>query len=236
MSTRIGVIADAHANLPATRAALTALEEAGCDLTIHMGDAIGIGPHPREVMELLLDLSGAVLLLGNHDELFAFDQLRNPPEWISDGELEHQRWTHAQLPNEWRERVAKWPLTHEVTIGSTTIRFQHYAINDGGFGPISRDNLAHELDSTFRPTADIVFFGHHHPRADVQGLARYINPGALGTNPGLGARYAVIDELTDGTVGMSLHSAPYDPEPVRHAMREREVPEAESILDTFLSM
>lgn len=235
MSIRIGVITDAHANLPATEAALAVLDDDGCDLIIHMGDAIGIGPHPREVMELLLDLSGAVLLLGNHDELFAFDQLRNPPEWISDGEMEHQQWTHAQLPNEWRERVAKWPYIHDVTVGSTKVRFQHYAINDGEFGPISRDNLAEELDSVFHPTTNIVFFGHHHPRADVQGLARYVNPGALGTNPGQGARYAVIDELTDGSVDVSLHSAPYDVESVRQAMRERKVPEADFILGTFLS-
>lgn len=234
MSTRIGVITDAHANLPATEAALAAIDAAGCEVVIHMGDAIGIGPHPREVMDLLLNQPAAVLLLGNHDELFAFDQLRTPPEWISAGELEHHQWTHAQLPNEWRERVAKWPLTHEVTIGFRTIRLQHYAINDEGFGPISRDNLAHELDASFRPTTDIVCFGHHHLRADVQGLARYINPGALGTNPCQGARYAVIDELTDGTVDVSLHSAPYDAKPVRQALLERGVPEAAFILETFL--
>lgn len=234
--TRIGVITDAHANLPATLAAISAMEEAGCDLIIHTGDAIGIGPHPREVLELLLDRTGMVLLMGNHDELFAFNQLYDPPAWISSGELEHQRWTHAQLRERWREAVRSWPHTYDLTLGDKRIRFQHYAINDGGFGSISRDNLPGELDAAFCPDTDIVFFGHHHLRADVQGRARYINPGALGTNPGEGARFALIDERPDGSVEVTLHSTPYDGEHVRLAMRERNVPEADFILEVFLEM
>lgn len=232
---RIGVITDVHANLPALQAALTAMENAGCDLIIHMGDAIGIGPHPREVLDILLHRPSTILLMGNHDQLFTFDELRIPPEWMSPGEIEHQRWTHAQLPPDWRTAVASWPLTRDLIIGTTSMRFQHYAINDGGFGPISRENLPDELDAAFRPEADIVFFGHHHPRADVQGAARYINPGALGTNPGEGARYTIITEGRDHTVSITMHSADYDAEPVRRDMLRRDVPEAAFILNVFLS-
>lgn len=235
MKTRIGVITDAHANLPATLAALAALDEAGCDLIVHTGDAIAIGPHPGEVLETLLERPKMVLLMGNHDELFAFDQLRNPPAWISPGELEHQRWTHAQLREEWRRAVRLWPYTYDLRIGLTTLCFQHYAMSDGKFVSISRDNSPSELDAIFPPDADITFFGHHHPRADVQGNARYINPGALGTNPSQGARYALIDGRPDGSVEISLHATPYDAEGVRQAMNGREVPEAELILNTFLT-
>lgn len=232
--TRIGVITDAHANLPAVIAASSALDDAGCDLVVHCGDAIGIGPHPREALEILLDQPNIILLLGNHDALFAYHQLSDPPVWLSSGEMEHQAWTHSQLPDSWREIVRRWPLMHDATVGTTSIRFQHYAVSDEGFAAISRDNLAEELDLAFQPTTDIVFYGHHHPRADVMGKARYINPGALGTNPGYGARYALIDEQPDGSVSVSLHSAPYDAEPVWTAMRERNVPEADFILNTFL--
>lgn len=232
---RIGVITDAHANLPATQAALAALDGAGCELIIHTGDAIGIGPHPREVLELFLNRADIVLLMGNHDQLFAFDQLNQPPGWMSPGELQHQRWTHAQLPHERREQVARWPLIHELAIGTTSIRFQHYAINNREFAPVSRSNAPSELDAAFKPTSDIVFFGHHHPRADVRGKARYINPGALGTNPAEGARYALVDEQRDGNVSVSFESVPYDAARVRTDLIERGVPEADFILRTFLS-
>lgn len=232
--TRIGVITDAHANLHATQAALSALDDLKCDRIVHLGDAIGIGPHPREVLELMLGRSDIVCLMGNHDELFAFDQLNNPPVSLYAGEVEHQRWTHAQLLPEWRERVREWPYVQDLRLDSASIRFQHYAVNDGGFAPISLENDPAELDEVFAPETHIVFFGHHHPKADVAGRARYINPGALGTNLNEGARYAVLDENPDGLVSITLHSATYDAEPVRLAMREREVPEAEFILRVFM--
>lgn len=232
---RIGVITDAHANLPATTAALDAMRNLGCQRIIHLGDAIGIGPHPREVLELLLSDDDITLLMGNHDEWFARGLPDPQPIWMSDGELSHQRWTHAQLDEEWRDAVAAWPLVVDETIGGTTFRFQHYAITSGGFGPVSRDNDPSELDRAFAPTTDVVFFGHHHPRADVIGAARYINPGALGCHPSLGARFAVIacDERRD--IAISLHSVPYDASSVLADMVEREVPEAGFILRTFLS-
>lgn len=232
--TRIGVITDAHANLPATVAALTAMDEIGCERIIHLGDAIGIGPHPREVLELLLTRDNILLLMGNHDEWFARGLPDPQPSWMSEGELVHQRWTHAQLNPEWRELVAAWPMIFDEAIGDLTIRFQHYAINNGGFGPISRDNVPAELDSAFAPTTDVVFFGHHHPQADVIGKARYINPGALGCHPSLGARFAVIACDEHGKATISLHSIPYEPSSVMRDMVERNVPEAAFILRTFL--
>lgn len=232
--TKVGIITDAHANLPAIRAALAALDAEPCDLIIHMGDAIGIGPHPSEVLALLLSRADMLCLMGNHDELFAHARLDDPPLYLSAGELEHQRWTHAQLDESWRERVRSWPMSFDLTLGETSIRFQHYAINNGDFGPVSRDNLPAELDAAFRPETDIVFFGHHHPRADVRGVARYINPGALGTDPGDGARYGIIELQADGVAHIALHSAPYDAETTRRAMHERAVPDADFILRTFL--
>ena len=39
------LITDIHANLPAHKAALTALGQAGYELLVHTGDTIGIGLH-----------------------------------------------------------------------------------------------------------------------------------------------------------------------------------------------
>lgn len=43
-ASRIAVIADVHANLPALEAALAAIGALGCDAIVHTGDAVGIGP------------------------------------------------------------------------------------------------------------------------------------------------------------------------------------------------
>lgn len=232
---RIGVVTDAHANYPATLAAFAAMENVGCEHIIHTGDAIGIGPHPREVLEFLLSRNDSTLLLGNHDELFAHHLLDSPPVWMSTGELAHHRWTHAQLDDSWSADVSSWPLILDQVIGNTSIRFQHYALNAGSFGPVSKENRPEELNAAFHPETDIVFFGHHHPRADVIGTARYINPGALGCHPSLGARYAIIDVSDASEVSVQLHSVAYDATDVLQDMLQRKVPEGNVILQTFLS-
>lgn len=105
-ATRIGVITDAHANLPALEAALAAMDYAGCEWIVHTGDAIGIGPHPREVLERLLDLPNATLLMGNHDQVFGQRLVDDPPGWLHEPELGHHRWVNGQLDEAWRPLVA----------------------------------------------------------------------------------------------------------------------------------
>lgn len=53
---KIAVFTGVHANLPALEAALTAIDQPGCDCIVHTGDAIAIGPHPAECLDKLLAL------------------------------------------------------------------------------------------------------------------------------------------------------------------------------------
>ncbi len=62
---RIGIISDVHANLPALEAVLTALGDV--DALWQLGDVVGYGPHPDEVVARLRE-RGAVGVRGNHDE------------------------------------------------------------------------------------------------------------------------------------------------------------------------
>ena len=47
---RLGVLSDLHANLPALEAALEALRAEGVDEVLVLGDLVGYGPHPRQVI------------------------------------------------------------------------------------------------------------------------------------------------------------------------------------------
>ncbi len=62
---RVLVISDIHANLTALEAVLA---DAGpVDETWCLGDVVGYGPDPNEVVERLRDLPGLTCILGNHD-------------------------------------------------------------------------------------------------------------------------------------------------------------------------
>ncbi len=61
---RIAVLSDIHGNLPALEAVLAALKP--YDAVWQLGDIVGYGPQPDEVVALLID-EGATGVRGNHD-------------------------------------------------------------------------------------------------------------------------------------------------------------------------
>jgi predicted phosphodiesterase len=61
---RIAVLSDIHANLPALQAVLGALKP--YDAIWQLGDIVGYGPQPNEVVALLA-AEGAIGGRGNHD-------------------------------------------------------------------------------------------------------------------------------------------------------------------------
>jgi putative phosphoesterase len=234
---RIAVIADVHANLPALEAALAAIDALGCDAIVHTGDAIGIGPYPAETLARMLATPAMRFVMGNHDAWFALGLPDGHADWMDPGEMTHHHWVNAQPSAALRAVVATWPFAIVEEIAGTRVLFTHYAQPDGrgGFAPIAREPSPANLDALFGEIeADVVFYGHHHPRSDLVGRARYVNPGALGCHDVAVARFAVLDVTPDGGFAVELHEAPYDATPVLRAMAEREVPEREMIRDAFL--
>ncbi|TDE86607.1 metallophosphoesterase [Deinococcus sp. S9] len=65
---RLLLLSDTHANQPALEAVLHDAIPRRFDQVIHLGDALGYGPHPREVLNTLRDLN-AVCLMGNHEQM-----------------------------------------------------------------------------------------------------------------------------------------------------------------------
>jgi predicted phosphodiesterase len=62
---RIAVISDVHSNLDALDAVVHSLRD--CDEIICLGDVVGYGPQPNEVIERFRQLRPTTVLMGNHD-------------------------------------------------------------------------------------------------------------------------------------------------------------------------
>lgn len=233
---KLAVLTDAHANLPALRAALAAIRREGCDASYHIGDSIGIGPYPAECLELLLAAPRMRLLMGNHDAWFAYGLPAPRPAWMSAGELEHHRWTHAQLAPSLRPALARWPYVLREDVGGVAVTFVHYGLAPSGrdFAPAIANPDAADLDRLFvGETARLVFYGHHHPASDMQGRARYVNPGALGCAPAPLARFIIVE--LDGRGGFTLRkcAVPYEDAALFRAFEQRQVPERAVIRRIF---
>lgn len=237
MRTKLNLIAltDVHANLPALQAAMTAIQAEGYDHLIHLGDAISIGPYPAECLDLLLNLPNASFIMGNHDKWFAEGLPQPQPSWMSDGEVEHQQWTHAQLDPGLRSVVAQWPFVIEETLEDISVTFTHYALDESGrdFAPAVRDPSVADLDQVFSDVeSHLILYGHNHTHADLKGQSRYINPGPLGCHDQPLARYSVLSFM-DGGYQVEHKAVPYDVGQVAMAYRERQVPEREFLCRIF---
>ena len=235
---RIAVCTDAHANLPALRAALTAIDRLGVDALYHTGDLIGIGPYPAECLDLLLGRPNTHCVMGNHDAWFAFGLPETRPAWMSESEWEHQRWVHAQLDASLRSTVAAWPYALTATVGAVAVEFVHYALKRGGRDFRAARALAsgEDADQLFGPrAARLVFYGHHHPTSDLAGATtRYVNPGSLGCAPQPVARFAILESRPGPAYHLTLHAVRYDPAGLVAEYDRRRVPARDFIRRVFL--
>lgn len=97
---RYGLVSDIHSNLAALSAVLEALEQSGSvDGLICMGDMVGYGPQPNQVVERLRSYP-LQTILGNHD-LAVIEKL-DLSDFNQDA-VDANVWTRFQLSDENRE-------------------------------------------------------------------------------------------------------------------------------------
>ncbi len=227
---RIAVLSDIHGNLPALEAVLAALEP--YDAVWQLGDVVGYGPQPNEVVARLID-EQAVGVRGNHDaaavgelETDAFnDEARAAIEWTAE-ELDAQarEWL-ARLPAQFIE--APFTLVH----GSPRDPVWEYVFTSG----VARRNFP-ALDTPHG------MVGHTHipavfreRAAGIEGItpgaapldlgpARVIvNPGSVGQpRDGDPRASAMLYDPDEGR--LEWHRVDYPIQRVQRLMAERDLP------------
>ena len=104
---RIALLADIHANLPALEACLSHSKAQGAEAFAFLGDLVGYGTEPAEVVHRIMDMErdGAVVIQGNHDALAV-----RPPDQVRTLADSTAAWTHAQLNDDQRRFLDRLPL------------------------------------------------------------------------------------------------------------------------------
>ena len=104
---RFAILSDIHSNLQAWNAVLLDLRSVDVDRIICLGDVVGYGPNPREVMESVYSTVDH-LVLGNHDAALCgkmSDELFNEPARRT------LDWTRSQLNKTAIQFLKRLPLT-----------------------------------------------------------------------------------------------------------------------------
>ena len=105
---KIALLSDIHANLQALNACMAHAKTQGIDRWALLGDLVGYGGNPQEVVDVAMQLAdeGAWVIQGNHDAM----AVKPPVDDQSLGSSTAQ-WTFDQLSASQREFLKSLPLT-----------------------------------------------------------------------------------------------------------------------------
>jgi len=224
---RILVISDLHANLEATSSVLVDARARGFDSAVVLGDLVGYGASPNEVVDMVRQLAPAVSVRGNHDKAACGT---TGGENFNDVARTAILWTRSALRSECIEYLAALP---QGPLDAGGFHISHGTPLD------EEDYLLGEADARFSFESlpfEVVFFGHTHftcaftlmdgnPRLQIMtqdhgslelapGRRYLVNPGSVGQprdhNPN--AAYAIFDTETRR---VEWHRVAYDWESAR---------------------
>lgn len=150
---RYAIFSDVHANRQAWDAVHADALRQGVDTFVCLGDVVGYGPRPQEVLRSVREATPN-FVLGNHDAAACG---RLDPAIFNDRARAVIEWTRDRLDDESLEFLEHLPLE----MSGSGIQFVHATVrNPGEFGYV--DGIAAASESLAAMTQPLAFIGHTH--------------------------------------------------------------------------
>lgn len=201
---KIAIIADPHALFEPTLAILEDIRKKGITEIYSLGDNIGTGPNPSEVLELL-DKYNVKSISGNH-ELYitkGIDTFKEHLEKTSSyqSSSNNSNWTKDQLTSKQINNLKLYPKTIELTLGGKRILLCHSVV---GFN--NEKLIINPKDY------DRIFQGHIHFRKIGKSNIETLRGVGIGyRNQDLNkAYYLILTEKPKGGFGIEEKFVPFD--------------------------
>ena len=219
---RIAIFSDVHGLYEPTLAILEDARKNGITEIYSLGDNIGTGPNPSEVLALL-DEYNVQSLMGNH-ELYvikgvaAFEEHLRRVNAYNEAES-NSEWTRKQLTEAQKERIKLYPKTAELIIGGKKILLCHYIKN------FNNDKLLVNPEEF-----DKVIQGHIHFEKN-EGKVKTLSGAAIGSAGKGRAKYIVITEKPEGGYEIEEKEVEYNMESVYYDITESNLDDKEKIIN-----
>ncbi len=243
---RVGLIGDVHANLPALEAVLKHANEQGIDAIWNVGDFVGYGAFPDEVVECLKS-DNVQSIIGNYD-LKVLDIKNKKEKWRRKRiplKILAFEWAHQNLSKKNLKYLQSLPLEIRLEWGERHVLLTHAspASNEEALDATTPEDRLRELAQMAQ--ADLIVCGHsHQPFVRQVNGVWFINTGSVG-RPDDGdprATYAIM-QASMGEIAVEHFRVPYDVDKAVVAIREKGLPEefAQMVirgisLDTLLAL
>ena len=120
----IGLFTDSHALYEPTLAVLEDMRKKGITEIYSLGDNIGLGPNPEEVLDML-SYYKVVSIMGNSEYYNTIGT--KPFTYFNPRKEENQEWTKRKLGTDKIERIKLWTPSIDIKIGDKKIALCHFA-------------------------------------------------------------------------------------------------------------
>ncbi|MQA76027.1 MAG: YfcE family phosphodiesterase [Solirubrobacterales bacterium] len=228
--TRVAVITDIHANLPALEASLAWIDEHGIEDVYCGGDLVGYGPRPNEVCSVIADRE-IPTIYGNYDWAIARDEEDCGCAYVDKHDREIGQlsvdWTLEHTKRRSKAFMRELPFDLHFELAGKRVWLVH-----GSPRKVNEYLFADKPAKTFERIAagagcDVLVFGHtHQPWVGEYGGVVFVNCGSVG-KPKDGdprAGFAVLGEGDDG-VAIETQRVEYPAEEVAAEMRRDGLPD-----------
>lgn len=225
---KVALIGDVHANLPALEAVLAHAQEQGVEAIWNLGDFVGYGAFPDEVVQLLRR-EAVLSIVGNYDlKVLQFKDKKK--KWRKKKPVEKYLafwWAHENLSKKSRKYLQFLSQEIRMKVGGRRILLTHGSphSNEEPLTLGTTDDRLVELAQIAK--ADVIICGHsHQPFVRRVGGVWFINTGSVG-RPDDGdprACYAIL-QIDSSNLEVEHYRVAYDIDRAVAEIREQKLPE-----------
>jgi len=234
--TKIAIISDIHANKYALDSCLQYIDNYfQVEKILNLGDFVHIGPHPKEVAEIVFSDNRFVNVIGNN-EMIVLGKRKH--EWHQ-GIENHRDWTIRQLGAEYIEKIKNIPTFKKLIIHNKKILMLHSHFYDIT-GRSIQDNLLlyenknlEEFLQDYPKDVDIVLVGHSHEQLYISWRGRkIINPGSISITWKPITSFCLM-EIGQETLNITFKNIPYDSSRLKEDYIQRNVSQKKFLMKFF---
>lgn len=227
---KIAIFSDIHGNLPALEAIIDDMKISNIESIYCLGDTIGIGPYPKECLDLIRNNKSINCILGNHEDYY----LNGLPENVTNGEKKHQEWVSNQLGTNYIDFINTFKTSIIVENKYLKILLKHYVTDENGdFLKIIQKPDKKILSSLFDNTdCDIIVFGHDHNSYEMIDNNKFYCLGSSGCTKDEFTFYYTI-ELTNKEYKFEKKIVRYNRNNIISEFDRKNVPEKDFLAKAF---
>ena len=231
---KIAIFSDIHGNLQALNSIIEDIDKSTFDEVICLGDIVGIGPNPKECLDIIMD-SNIKVVKGNHEIYQTNEEVAGT--LLTDNEKEHRNWVHSELNNDQLEYLHKLPMKIEELIEGHLYTFTHFYLNKDKTYFESLTILGNDkvFEISNKIETDFMFIGHSHDPFQIYNSSLITCIGSSGCRKSNTTFYTIL-EIDSNNVRITRKEVFYDRKALEKEINKKDYPDKDKVAKIFFGI